>query len=169
MSKSGITKRPVKRTRKLPHADVYVRLKPSKIHGIGVFAIREIPKGVDVFGEDDEPFVRVPARTVRALRGEMRRLYDDFCVLEEEEFWCPVTFNALTISWYLNHSARPNVDSVDGLRFVSRRRIRQGEELTADYTTYSEGPPPGNAPRRRRRRRASVASRIGPLQRQPRH
>ena len=29
----------------LPHEGVYVRLKPSKRHGVGVFAIRRIPKG----------------------------------------------------------------------------------------------------------------------------
>ena len=36
----------------LPHENVYVRLGKSEIHGIGVFAIRPIPKGTDIFAND---------------------------------------------------------------------------------------------------------------------
>ena len=35
--------------RKLPHEGVYTRIKPSNIHGVGVFAISDIPKGTYVF------------------------------------------------------------------------------------------------------------------------
>jgi uncharacterized protein len=121
-----------------PHDDVYVRLRPSGIHGIGVFAIRDIPEGTDVFGADDRPLVRVPAEPVHDLPADMRELYEDFCVLEHGEYWCPRSFNDLTISWYLNHSETPNVHSIEGLKFVAARHIRRGEELTADYRTYSE-------------------------------
>jgi hypothetical protein len=30
--------------------NTYVRIMPSKIHGVGVFAIRDIPKGICPFG-----------------------------------------------------------------------------------------------------------------------
>lgn len=33
----------------LPHQQVYTRLKPSKIHGVGVFAIRPIPKNTRLY------------------------------------------------------------------------------------------------------------------------
>jgi hypothetical protein len=35
-----------------PHQGVYVRLRPSKLHGVGVFAIREIPPGTNLFPHD---------------------------------------------------------------------------------------------------------------------
>ena len=36
----------------LPHEHVYVRLGASAIHGIGVIAIRHIPKGTNIFAND---------------------------------------------------------------------------------------------------------------------
>jgi SET domain-containing protein len=43
----------------------------------------------------------------------------------------------LTLAWYLNHSDRPNVAADKNYNFYSIRRIKKGEELTADYDTYS--------------------------------
>ena len=138
------------RSARLPHDGVYVRLQPSAIHGLGVFAIRDIPKGAKIFGDDDEVIVRVPAQVVRALRGDKRSLYVDFCVLEQGEYLCPRSFNELTVSWYLNHSDEPSVECDQELTFFAARRIRRGEELTADYRTYSEDPVPWLARRTRR-------------------
>jgi len=126
----------------MPHEDVYVRLAPSVIHGVGVFAVRDIPKGAAVFGEDDEPVIRVPAKAVRRLRPELRRLYEDFGVLCGGEYICPRSFNLLTVSWYLNHSDTPNTRCDSDLRFVTTRRIHKGEEVTADYRAYSADPLP---------------------------
>lgn len=126
----------------MPHEHVYVRLGPSPIHGVGVFAVRDIPRGTPVFGDDDQPVIRVPARLVRRLRAESRTLYEDFCVLRGNEYLCPPSFNLLTVSWYLNHSDTPNTRCDQDLRFVATKRIRKGEEVTADYRTYSDDPLP---------------------------
>jgi SET domain-containing protein len=136
------TKKPRLGSRTLPHDGVYVRLAPSKIHGVGVFAVRDIPKGAPVFGEDDEPTTRVLAALVRRQRPEIRALYEDFCILEGEQWTCPSSFNLLTPSWYLNHSKTPNVVCDESLRFFALRRIAKGEELTVDYATYSDDPAP---------------------------
>jgi SET domain-containing protein len=122
----------------LPHSSVYVRLAPSNIHGVGVFAIIPIPKGAEVFGEDNEPTTRVSAALVRRQKPEIRALYEDFCVLQGEQWICPSTFNVLTPSWYLNHSKTPNVRCDESLRFFTIRQIANGEELTVDYGTYSD-------------------------------
>ena len=48
----------MKTTKKiLPHVKVYTRLGPSKIHGVGVFAILPIKKGTYIFYGDDEDMV----------------------------------------------------------------------------------------------------------------
>jgi hypothetical protein len=39
---------------------------------------------------------------------------------------------------YLNHSDDPNVLCEQGIRFVVRRFVAKGKELTVDYSTYSE-------------------------------
>ena len=62
-------RRGVRNATRLPHDDVFVRIQPSPIHGLGVFAIRDIPKDNKIFGDDDETIIRVPAVTVKTLRG----------------------------------------------------------------------------------------------------
>lgn len=125
--------------RRLPNYRVFTRLRPSKLHGVGVFAIGRIKKGSSIFYGDDEDFVWIPRSKVAKLPKEIRRFYDDFCILKGDEYGCPRNFNLMTIAWYLNHSARPNVRCNDDFRFVALRDIRRGEELTVDYRTFSEG------------------------------
>jgi hypothetical protein len=70
-------------TRKLPHEGLYARLQPSD-QGVGVFAIRDIPKGTALFEShegatprvdvalvdelaDDEPCITISVRSSAAL------------------------------------------------------------------------------------------------------
>jgi uncharacterized protein len=123
---------------KLPHLGVFVRLKPSRIHGIGVFAIRDIPRGTYVFRGDNEHMIWVNTSVVNHLEKEIKRLYNDFCVSRNGKYGCPKNFNVLTPAWYLNHSKRPNMAADKHYNFYSTRRIKKGEELTVDYDTYSD-------------------------------
>jgi SET domain-containing protein len=128
-------KRKVKR---VPHYGVYVRLAPSRIHGVGVVAIRSIPKGTHIFYGDDDNLIWIDKATSRRQRKEIRRLYRDFCVSRGQRYGCPRSFNQLTPAWYLNHSKTPNVGADEKYRFYALRNIRKGEELTADYSTYGD-------------------------------
>jgi len=105
-----------------------------------VFAIRNIRKGADVFGEDDDDIVWVERSQLRGLPREVRRMYEDFCIITDRgrRFGCPTNFNRLTISWYLNSSKNPNVACHEDFRFTAKRLIKAGEELTVDYSTYNE-------------------------------
>lgn len=126
--------------KKLPHEGVYTRLKPSRIHGVGVFAIRDIPQGTYMFPEDDEPIVWVHKRQTEEIPGALKDFYDDFAIIKGDKFGCPKSFDLLTMSWYLNHSDEPNVEADEDYRFHAKRAIKAGEELTVDYNTYSEQP-----------------------------
>jgi SET domain-containing protein len=123
---------------KLPHLGVFVRLKPSRIHGIGVFAIRDIPKGTYVFSGDNDEMVWVKASGTNHLEKEVKKLYRDFCVSRDGKYGCPKNFNLLTPAWYLNHSKKPNMTADKNYDFYSTRRIKKGEELTVDYETYND-------------------------------
>lgn len=125
-----------------PHIGVYTRLAPSQIHqgGIGVMAIRDIKEGTSVFEPDDDDMVWVESGVVGALPAQLRKLYDDFAVIHDHRYGCPRSFNKLTIAWYLNSSKNPNVASDADYKFYAVRDIAQGEELTADYDTYSNAP-----------------------------
>ncbi len=121
-----------------PHYKVFVRLAPSKIHGVGVFAIIPIKKGTYVFGSDDAEMVWVKKSSIRQLPKPIRKLYQDFCVPKNNRYGCPNNFNNLTLSWYLNHSINPNVAADEDYRFYAIRNIKKGEELTVDYRTFSD-------------------------------
>jgi SET domain-containing protein len=126
----------------MPHDGVYARIMPSKIRGVGVFAIRNIPKGAKLFEPDDGELVwmKKSALKLDELPLGIRQLYDDFCPIKDkgETYGCPRNFNSITIAWYVNHSETPNVGCDEDYTFFALRDILSGEELTADYRTYNE-------------------------------
>jgi uncharacterized protein len=126
--------------KELPHHGVYTRLRPSKIHGVGVFAIKNIPKRTYVFADDDESIVWVEKKRIKHLPKAVRDLYDDFCIIKGNKYGCPKNFDSPTPAWYLNHSSNPSVTADKRVKFYALRDIKKGEELTVDYRTYSEMP-----------------------------
>jgi hypothetical protein len=129
----------IKKKNKLPHYKVYTRLFPTKDKGIGVFAILPIKKGIFIFYGDDEEMVWIDEAKIKNTSTELKKLYKDFAVKKNNKYGCPKNFNQLTIAWYLNHSDKPNVYCDDEYRFIAKRNIKKGEELTVNYNTYSEG------------------------------
>ena len=130
-------------TTKLPHEGVWVRLGVSAIEGIGVFAIRPIPKGTDIFANDRVPLTWVSRAELEAARPSAaeRALYDDFGIRRGEAIGCPANFNNLTPGWYLNEpppGAAANVAADSRFAFTALRDIEAGEELTIDYSSFSE-------------------------------
>lgn len=121
-----------------PHNGVYTRLGKSEIHGVGVFAIRFIKKGINPFKNDNTEMVWVERKKVLRLPAIMRKLYQDFGVLKDGYYGVPQNFNQLTPGWYVNNSKNPNLRCGKDYNFFATRDIRVGEELTVDYSTYSE-------------------------------
>jgi SET domain-containing protein len=122
----------------LAHEKALTRLKQSKIHGIGLFAIRKILKGVEIFPDVNDEIIWVDASKIKTFRGQVRRLYDYYCVIKSNKYGCPKSFNSLTPSWYINHSSVPNLYVDKGYRVYTLRNIDEGEELTLDYTTFMD-------------------------------
>jgi len=132
------------RKNKLPHKNALTRLRPSKVHrgGVGVFAICNIKQNSPIFGDDDDNMVWVNRKNITRLAKPLRELYDDFAVIKNKgtKYGCPRNFNLLTLSWYLNESKNPNVRCDKDYKFFALRDIKAGEELTVDYSAYSESP-----------------------------
>lgn len=121
----------------------WVALRPSPIEGIGVFAVRQIPKRCrDIFAPPGAPddFVSVPRADVAALPPHARRLVETYCLYDAEWYWIPRDgFKTMELSHFLNHSDAPNVAAIDeGQWFEALRDIAEGEELTVDYGTLVE-------------------------------
>ena len=124
--------------KQMPHNEVYVRLAPSTVHGIGVFAIRDIPKGTLVCKSHEGALRWIQEKEVEELPPEMQKLYEDFCIYKDGQYGCPRSFNDLTPSWYINHSETPNVDIDEDAEFFALKLIKAGEELLADYSSYND-------------------------------
>jgi len=123
----------------LPHQDVCARIQESSIHGVGVFAIRNIKKGTRIFAGDNAGMAWIEKKQIEKLSKEVQKLYTDFGVLKDGRYGCPSSFNQLTPAWYLNHSLLdPNVRCDESYEFFALRNIRKGEELTVNYSKYSQ-------------------------------
>lgn len=122
--------------------DTYVMLKPSPIEGIGVFAIRDIPKGCrTIFSTGIGDWIKFSFAEVEKLPPHSRNLVETYCLYDEENYFVPdYGFKLMDMALYLNHSAQFNVASVnDGEQFEALRDIKAGEELLVNYGSIAEG------------------------------
>ena len=119
----------------------YVMIKPSPLHGIGVFAIRDIPKGTsNIFSRGVGDWIKVSKEEVEALPQHSKDLIENHCLFDEDHYFIPdYGFKLVDLVIYLNHSETPNVISLnDGEEFEAIRDIAIGEELLVDYGTIVE-------------------------------
>jgi SET domain-containing protein len=122
------------------HKHVFTRLKPSPIHGVGVFAIIRIKKGTRLFQDENDEITWIDEKEVRHLPKGLKKLYDDFAVVKDGKYGCLSNFNRLTMGWYLNDSNDPNVAVDNEYNMFALRDIEEGEELTIDSSKFSEQP-----------------------------
>ncbi len=119
----------------------FVMIKPSPLHGIGVFAIRDIPKGTkNIFSQGVGEWIKVSKEEVDALPQHSKDLIENHCLFDEDHYFIPdYGFKLVDLVIYLNHSESPNVISLnEGEQFEALRDIATGEELLVDYGTIVE-------------------------------
>lgn len=119
-----------------------ITLGNSKLHGIGVFALQDIPKGCrDLFSNLPYSFEKLTFQVVEKLPFHARNLVETYCLYDEENYFVPAHgFRMIDPVIYLNHSSTPNLVSInEGEFFEALSDIPAGEELLVDYGTLSEG------------------------------
>jgi SET domain-containing protein len=118
--------------------NTYIMLKPSPIAGVGVFAIRDIPKGCRSMFSAPKPtdrWIKIPKPEVERLSPSIQFLIGNYCLFDEESYFVPDHgFKQVDLCLFLNHSDEPNVVSInDGEYFEAVRDIGEGEELLLYY------------------------------------
>lgn len=107
---------------------VKMRIAPSKVHGVGVFATRDIKKGEVLYSTMFPKAFKIPFGSFGKLFPEVKQL-----ILERN----PLVVGGGAFMWpdvhtqaYMNHSDTPNVDAVMDFALED---IKAGEELFEDY------------------------------------
>lgn len=122
--------------------NTYCRIKPSQLEGVGVFAIRDIPKGINPFqGISRQKWFEFDMKDIKIEDKEILKMMDDFFVIEEnKKVLVPENaLNGMDISFFVNHSENPNIETTDGgFTFKTLRKINKGEELIVSYATYDD-------------------------------
>jgi SET domain-containing protein len=120
----------------------YAMLKPSPVHGIGVFALCDIPKGcTEIFSKNTGEWIKVPIAEVEKLPAHSRNLVETYCLYDADNYYvADYGFKLMDLVNYLNHSSSPNLASVnEGQYFIATKDIAAGEELLVDYGQIVEG------------------------------
>lgn len=116
--------------------NTFVKLAPSAVEGIGVFALIRILKGTrGMFSKDKSEWLQISKNEINALPEHSRHLVENFCLFDEDHYFVPeYGFKMIDLVIYVNHSELPNIKSLnDGEDFEALRDIEAGEELFLDY------------------------------------
>ncbi len=122
--------------------ETWALLAPSPVHGIGVFAIRDIPKGCKtIFSKNTGGWIELGFEEAAQLPEHSRNFIETYYLYDEQKYFIPdYGCKIMDMASYLNHSANPNLISVnEGEYFEALRDIRKGEELFIDYGSVVEG------------------------------
>ena len=132
--------------------ETFCKLGASSISGVGIIAIKDIPKGTEIFKCCNDQFFKHD-KPVEISVDELSEVEDS--VLEHMKNFCgqsrpnvyPIPFkglNSMSLMFYLNHSDEPNTEFCfkekgldDFVTFVTSKNVPEGEELTQDYNNLS--------------------------------
>lgn len=116
---------------------ILIELRPSNIHGVGVFAIKKINEkqfvAEGIHREDYEDLVSW--EEAKSFDEDIKKKIHDFCIGTPDGFYPPEDkdFSKLSVEWYMNHSCNGNVGFNENGDFVAIKDIEKDEELTYDY------------------------------------
>lgn len=108
---------------------VKCKLAPSKIHGVGVFAIRNIRKGEKLYCQETKRlWLSIPFKDFHNIREEIRELIiQRYPSVKEGSMFLSPNADALLQS-FMNESDNPNYKDDIALKDIKKR-----EEITENY------------------------------------
>lgn len=113
---------------KMLNSLVRLRIAPSEIHGVGIFATEDIPVDTKIYADNQPEFFSLPFERFDELKPSVRQI-----LLER---WPLIVTGSMFVYpdarmlAYMNHSDKPNYDAKNDRTL---REIKKGEEITEDY------------------------------------
>ena len=107
---------------------IKIRIAPSPIHGVGIFAIQNIPKNSHLYTDNMPDVYNLKYDHFDKLYPKVREILLERWpqIVNGSQFICP---DARMLA-YMNHSDEPNYD---GMYDMTLRDILDGEEIVEDY------------------------------------
>lgn len=117
---------------------IHTELRPSPIHGLGVFSLEDVASGQLVLRSDQRIDLEYHVDLVvdQELPACMKQWLKRYGTR-----WGDTLFISLDDSRFMNHSSDPNVRiswDEDGWWYVAVRPIAVGDEVTCDYAEIDE-------------------------------
>jgi hypothetical protein len=121
--------------------EIWFRARPSKVDGgIGLFAIRDIPKGTDIMVEFDgkgKTYFSIEKAQMQDIHPNVRQLWKDYWQNNDiwQHIYLPPNYKRIHL-FYLNHSSNPSGNlkcGVNILKFITNKDIKEGDEIFEDY------------------------------------
>jgi hypothetical protein len=114
---------------------VWCRLGVSKVHGVGIFALKDIPKGTDPFVDSymGDEFCLIDKRKFQDSPKEVKDMLEDYWPTNDNKnAIVPVYPNVLVWTNYLNYTQNDNEVNIylnDKGKWETTKDIKKGEEL----------------------------------------
>ena len=123
--------------------DIYCRIKRSKKHGVGVVAIRDIPKNTNPFKIlKKTKSIDIPKNKLTKVPKEVIKMCDDFFGSPDDDFYTIPNsgLNSINVSYFMNHSNKPNIDIFyqknNVAIFKTNKVVKKGTKLTINYDNF---------------------------------
>jgi uncharacterized protein len=112
----------------------------SEIHGLGLFAAEDIPKGTEIWRFVPGIDIKIPPSVVENLDPIRKEYILNYTYVNKVtgEHILPADSDR-----YTNHSKNPNTQNIgfaqeEGVT-VATRNIKKGEEITTNYNEFENG------------------------------
>ena len=120
--------------------NIFYQIGPSKIHGIGLIAIVDIPKNTLVLENNTSKnkYINYSELKKRNINIDTINTIKKYFAHDSNGIELPVNFDKYNMKLvsYINHSTNNNIDHeyVNNLtKYYSNKDIKKGEELTVNY------------------------------------
>ncbi len=115
---------------------VKTEVRPSDIHGLGLFVLENVEKGQVVHQESPLLDLALDVETFSILDSEEKSFIEHYGWFDQDDGKYHLNFDH---SRFINHSSSANLTfDVSKKADVAKRDINAGEELTVDYKEFEE-------------------------------
>lgn len=111
---------------------VKVKVLPSNINGLGLFAEENIAKEQLVYSKNDKLDLTVSVKEFENLSLDEKRTIKHYGFLDKKENIWHVSFDDIR---FCNHSFQSNITN-ENKKLIATKDIKKGDEITQNYEEF---------------------------------